>query len=274
METRKPVLLAVSFGTSFAKTRTLTIEATEKALAAAFPDFELRRAFTSAAIIRKLRERDGVRVCSLEEALEQLAREGTGRVLVQPTHMMPGREYDALQAQAQRFRPSFRQLTVGPPLLHTQEDCRELAQILLEKTRSFLTPDTAMIWMGHGSAHPGNAVYTTVQEAFQALGHSRQLVGTVKGTPDISDTLRRTRALGVSRVVLQPMMLVAGEHAAHDMAGPQADSWKNQFLRAGFQVECVLEGVGQYAEVQAMIVRHARCALAEALDFAGNENAH
>ena len=201
---------------------------------------------------------------SLHEALEQLAEEGADRVLVQPTHMMPGFEYDDLKAEALSFRASFRELVVGRPLLQSFEDCRELAQILLEKTRAFDSPDTAVIWMGHGSEHPGNAIYTTMQEAFLSLGHPRQLVGTVEGTPELSDMLRQAKELGVSRVVLQPMMLVAGEHAANDMAGQQEESWKNQFLKAGFRVECVLEGVGQYPEVQAIIVRHAKEAMQQA----------
>lgn len=254
----------MSFGTSYARTRTLTIEAAEKALAAAFPEFELRRAFTSAAIIRKLRQRDGIVVNSLGEALQQLAEEGADQVLVQPTYMMPGLEYDGMRAEALSFRTSFRKLVIGRPLLQSFADCRELAQILLEKTCAYEAPDTAVIWMGHGSEHPGNAIYAAMQEAFLSLGHPRQLVGTVAGTPALSDMLRQAKALGVSRVVLQPMMLVAGKHALSDMTGQQEASWKNQFCRAGFRVECVLEGVGQYPEVQAIIVRHAMEAMLQA----------
>lgn len=263
MEHENPVLLAVSFGTSYAKTRELTIEATEKALQAAFPGFELRRAFTSPTIIRKLRQRDGIVVDSLHDALQQLADEGVAQVLVQPTHMMPGYEYDDLRAEAQSFRGEFSRLWIGRPLLQTDLDCRELTQILLKKTAQFDRPDTAVVWMGHGSEHPGNAIYTAMQKALASAGAQRHLVGTVEGTPDLEDMIRSARALGVSRVVLQPLMIVAGEHATHDMAGGEPDSWKSRFEAAGFEVHCVFDGVGQYPEVQEMIVRHARQTLEE-----------
>ena len=252
MQPRKPVMLVASFGTSYADTRAQTLDVIERELTEAFPDFEVRRAYTSDAVIRTLKKRDGITVDSVPQALERLIREGVSRVLVQPTHMMPGGEYDTLTVQSESFRDGFQKLLIGTPLLNSEEDCALLAKILDEKTCSLQRPDTALVWMGHGSERGGNECYTSLQQAFAALRKPHHLVGTVKGGAPV----KQAQALGVSRVVLLPMMMVAGAHAAHDMAGEEPSSWKNQFLQAGFQAECVRQGIGVYPEVRSMILRH------------------
>lgn len=256
MKSPNPVILTVSFGTRYAQTRARTIDAIEEALRNAYPRYEVRRAFASPSIIRLLRQQENLEVDSVSQALQRLADEGVTRVLIQPTYLMPGGEYDGLRAEAETFRSRFERLCVAGPLLQTEQDCQCLARILLEETKHLECSDQTVVWMAHGSDRGGNEVYENLQRAFASLG-SRQLVGTMEGTPDVEDTIRRAAALGVSNVVLRPMMMVAGKHANEDMAGPEETSWKSRFLRAGFHVRCVPEGIGQNPQVHDMIIRHA-----------------
>lgn len=246
-------LLCVSFGTSYPETLEKTIGAIERALAEAFPDRSLRRAFTSGRIIRKIEARDGIRIDTVSEALEKLAAEGFRDILVQPTHFMGGIEYDKVVRSVKDAAGSFRKITLGKPLLGNGEDLAAFTAILSELAAPAREAGAAMVFMGHGTEHDANAVYARLQDA-AAPGIC---IGTVEAVPALEDVLQRVREMQVRKVVLRPMMIVAGDHAVNDMAGPDEDSWASVFRAAGYDVQCELSGLGEVPAVRAMFVRHA-----------------
>lgn len=256
-------LLMVSFGTSYPETLEKNISRIEAAVAAALPDRTLFRAFTSGMILRKLARRDGVQIDNVDQALERLAREGYEDVLLQPTHILNGEEYDKLCAQAQPWRGRFARFVVGKPLLTTAEDYLAAADAVME---SIPAPeaDEALVFMGHGSEHFANSAYALLEYALHDRGWDRAFLGTVEGYPTLDQVLRRLRECsGVRRVRLQPFMVVAGDHAANDMAGEEEDSWKSLLEREGYTVECVLRGLGEYPAFRALFAGHALAAQGE-----------
>lgn len=257
----KPVVLVVSFGTSYNDNRALTIGALEEAVAKAFPDYEMRRAFTSSIIINKLHARDGERIDNVTQALYRLLADGVKDVIVVPTHVMQGYEYDDTIAEIKPFVDKFESLQVSSGLLMTDEDYKTVAQILVDHTEDANQEDTAIVWMGHGTSHAANATYGKMDQVLKDLGHSNYFIGTVEGTPTLEDTLTAIQAGNYSKVVLLPFMIVAGDHANNDMSGDEPDSWKSQFEGAGFDVECRLEGMGSYTEIQDLIIEHAKAAV-------------
>lgn len=258
----RKALLAVSFGTSYADTLEKNIAAIERDLAAAFPERTLRRAFTSGMILRRWKKERGVEIDDVPAALERLAGEGYTDVLVQPTHVMNGEEYHKLADQAEEYRDRFDRLTVGVPLLTAAEDYLDLGKALME----ILPPkseDRAVIYMGHGSAHQANSAYALMEYAFHDLGRTDVIVGTVEGYPDFAAVLRRLKERpAVKEVELRPLMTVAGDHAKNDLAGDEDDSWKNVLEGLGYRTGCVLTGLGEYPQVRALFVEHARQAQA------------
>lgn len=256
----KKAILAVSFGTSHADTLARTIEAIEAELAAAFPGRSFRRAFTSGMICRKLRERDGLDIPSVAEALEDLLREGYTDVVIQPTHVINGEEYDKLLTQAEPCRGRFARLRVGAPLLTTVEDYHHLAAAVLAELPE-QREDTAVVFMGHGTEHYVNPSYAQLEYVFHDLGRKDILIGTVEGYPALEQVLRRmAERPGVKRAVLCPLMVVAGDHAKNDLAGAEEDSWKSRLEGLGYEVLCNLKGLGEYPGVREMFVRHALAA--------------
>ena len=250
-------VLVVSFGTSHLDTLEKTIVPIEGDIAAALPDRTLRRAFTSGMILRKLERRDGLHIDNVSQALERLAGEGVRDVTVQPTHIMNGEEYDKLLAQAEPYRGQFGRLAIGRPLLSTEEDYRETAQALLE-----VLPEresgTALLFMGHGTEHFANSAYCQLEYLLHDLGRTDVLVGTVEGYPGFGEALRRlAERPEVRRMVLYPLMVVAGDHAKNDLAGPEPDSWRSQLEAKGYEVSCVLSGLGEYPGIRRVFVRHA-----------------
>ncbi len=254
---KKPVLLVVSFGTSYNESRQQTIGAVESALQKAYPDYEVRRAFTSQIIIDKLKERDGEETDNVTEAMKRLVADGVKDVVVQPTHVMPGFEYDDMVKEVSAYEQFFNTLKIGKPLLTSEEDFKTLADVLAKETADYNTDGTAVVWMGHGTEHKANTTYATMQKAFTDAGYSNYFVGTVEATPTLEDLIGLVKESGAKKVVLLPLMIVAGDHANNDMAGDEEDSWKTQFEKAGFEVTPVLHGLGQYPGVQEMIVKHA-----------------
>ena len=257
----KQAILVVSFGTSYNETRAVTIEAIEGAITEAFPEFDVRRAFTSQIIIDKLETRDGLEIDNVTEAMEKLVAEGYGTLVVQPTHIMNGYEYDEMVAAIEPYRDSFSQLVYGKPLLSDEADYDRVAEILAEETAEYAADDTAIVFMGHGTEHPANDTYAKLQQKFIDAGYTNYIVGTVEATPTLGDALTAAKALGVSKAVLLPFMIVAGDHATNDMAGDEAGSWKTAFKGDGYEVECVLKGVGEYKGAQELFVEHAQAAV-------------
>jgi len=256
-------ILVVSFGTSYNETRAKTIEAVEKAITDAYPDFEVRRAFTSQTIIDKLKERDGLEIDNVPEAMDRLIADGVQTVVVQPTHVMNGYEYDEMCEAIQPYEDKFTQLVYGKPLLADETDYETMVQILAADTADYAADDTAIIFMGHGTEHPANDTYQKLAECFQSQSYDHYLVGTVEATPNLEDIMAQADALQVQKVVLLPLMIVAGDHATNDMAGDEEDSWKTQFKGQGYEVECVLKGLGEYPGIQQMFVDHTADAIAQ-----------
>lgn len=258
---QKPVILAVSFGTSYNDNRDLSIGAVEEALQTAFPDYEVRRAFTSQTIIDILAERDDLDIDNVTEAMDRLVADGVTDVVIQPTHVMAGYEYDDVMAEIASYEDQFDSFKVGVPLLSTDADADQLVAILAEETAEYNTEDTAIVFMGHGTEHDANAAYSALQQWFVDAGYDNYFIGTVEATPSLDDVLAQVQATDATKVVLLPLMIVAGDHANNDMAGDEDDSWKTTFTNAGYEVQCVLKGLGQYEGVQQMIVAHAQAAI-------------
>lgn len=255
------VLLVVSFGTSYNDNRELTIGAIEQALQKAYPDYELRRAFTAQTIIDILAERDNLQIDNVTQAMERLVADGVREVLVQPTHVMRGYEYDDTIAEIAPFVDQFDSITIGAPLLAEDADYQQLTEILVQETKEYAAQETAIVFMGHGTGHAANSTYATLQQYLTDAGHSNYFIGTVEAEPTLDDVLAKVADSAATRVVLLPLMVVAGDHASNDMAGDEADSWKNAFTAAGYEVECVMRGLGEYSGVQEMFVAHAGAAV-------------
>lgn len=257
----KPVILTVSFGTSYNDSREKTIGAIEKAIADAYPDYEVRRSFTAQTVIDILKERDKIETDNVEEAFDRLVSDGVKKVIVQPTHVMNGYEYDDLAAAADTYRDKFDQLTMGAPLLSSDADYNNLVNALTAATAEYNNDDTAIVFMGHGTEHAANSTYTKLQDAFKSAGAENYFVGTVEATPTLEDVITAVKAKGCKKVVLEPLMVVAGDHANNDMAGDEDGSWKTEFEKAGFEVECLLKGLGEIVDVQKMYVDHVGSAI-------------
>jgi len=255
----KKAILVVSFGTSFEESLKANIEASEKAIAAAYPDYEIRRAFTSGIVIKVLGKR-GVKVDAVEEALARLHADGFSRVVVQPLHLIPGEEYNQLLEALAPFRPSFDEVAVGVPLMYDAESYFTLAKAIAP-TLPKVGPGEAVVFMGHGTHHPANAAYPTIQRVFDDLDMP-VYVGTVEGYPTLDGVMALLERDGVKKVTLMPLMLVAGDHANNDMAGDEDDSWKTVMTAKGFTVECVLRGLGELPSVRELYVANAGKAIA------------
>ena len=262
-EEAKPVILVVSFGTSYNDNRDLSIGAVEQAIQAAYPDWEVRRAFTAQTIIDILGERDGIDIDNVTEAMDRLVADGVKKVVIQPTHVMNGYEYDDVVAEIAPYADQFEGFAVGAPLLTSIEDYEAVTEALLADNEYVGSEDTAIVYMGHGTEHFANATYSQMQLMMQAAGYENVFVGTVEGFPALDNVMASVTAFGAEKVVLYPFMVVAGDHANNDMAGDEEDSWKTAFTNAGFEVECVLEGMGQNPAIQAIYVEHVQAAMEE-----------
>lgn len=251
-------LLAVSFGTSYPDNRLLTIGAIEKALEDAFPDFSIRRAFTSGRIIRKIWEQEQIAIDDVNAALKRASENGVQTLVVQPTHFMDGLEYKKLIKTVQASSYPFDRLAIGTPLIYSEKDEQELICALLKATAEYDDEETAICLMGHGTEANANRVYGRLQELFRKQGHTNYYIGTVEAAPTVDDLLTELVKRNYKRVLLRPLMVVAGDHANNDMAGNEPDSWKSRFEAAGYKVTCILEGLGSLPEVQEIYIRHAR----------------
>ena len=251
-------LLVVSFGTSYNNSRRETIGAIEDALAEAFPDWSVRRAFTSQIIIDHVKNRDGEVIDNVTEALERAAANGVKRLVVQPTHLMDGYEYNDLAEELARYADAFECVELGAPLLSTDEDFHAVAAAVADAMADYDDGETAIVLMGHGTEAESNRVYEQMQGILDAKGLDNYFIGTVEAEPTVEDVLAAVKSGDYRRVVLRPLMVVAGDHANNDMAGDDEDSWKSVFEAAGYEVECVLEGLGSVEAIQQLYVKHAK----------------
>lgn len=258
----KRAILVVSFGTSYADTREMTIEATEAAFEEAYPDYDIRRAFTSQIIIDILEERDGMEIDTIEEALERLKKEKYSEVVVQPTLVMNGAEYDDVAAAVSEYEEYFDRIVLGNALLSSHEDY-EIVMEALEPITSKLADDEAVIFMGHGSHHFADSAYAAMDLRFKNAGYKNVHMATVEGYPLFEDVLPHLEAAGINKVTLVPFMLVAGDHASNDMAGDEDDSWKVLLKKNGYAVETHMHGLGELEEVQSLFLAHAEAAMVD-----------
>ena len=261
----KPAILVVSFGTSFNDSRHITIGAIESAIREKFPDYDVRRAFTSQIIIDKLKERDGVVIDNVEEALDRLVADKVQEIVVQPTHLMNGYEYDDLAKALESYKDKFKKVALGEPLLSSDDDYYKVIAALESVSERYDDGKTALVFMGHGTEAESNKVYSTLQDKLTAEGKKNYFIGTVEATPTIEDVLKGLKAAGLKKAVLRPLMVVAGDHANNDMADLEdPESWASQLTAAGIEVECVLEGLGQIVEIDELYAAHAADAIAKA----------
>lgn len=260
---QKPVILVVSFGTSYNDSRDITIGAIEEEIAKAYPDYEVRRAFTSQIIIDKLKERDGLVIDNVEEALDRVVADGVKELIVQPTHVMSGYEYDDLFNEVSVYagKYDFDRVVIGAPLLTSDEDYNKVAEALVKETKDYAAEDTAIVFMGHGTEHEANGTYAKLQETFKSKGYDDYYIGTVEAEPSLEDIVEMLKAGGYKKVVLEPLMVVAGDHANNDMAGDEEDSWKSVLTKEGFDVDCVLRGLGESDSIRAVYAAHVQTAV-------------
>lgn len=267
----KKAIVVVSFGTTFPDSRKACIESVENAIRDAFPDYEVRRAFTSKIVMKRIAEKENLHIDDLEKTLTKLQKEGYRDVIVQTTHLTPGEEFDKkVIAVVDKFQKAgaFDKLTVGRPLLFfngqndTPDDFAILANALKTQLPMQQMPGRAIVFMGHGSPHQPNPAYSNLQQKFDAAG-TPAVIGVVEETdhPNFEDALHLLKARDYKQVVLMPLMLVAGDHANNDMAGDEKDSWKNQLQQEGFSVSTYIHGLGENKAVQDIYVQHVRDAV-------------
>lgn len=254
-------LLVVSFGTSFNENRAASVGGVEAAIEKAFPEFSVRRAFTSQIIIDHVMDRDGVAIDNVTEALDRAIANGVKTLVVQPTHLMNGIEYEELTQTLAEYADSFEVVKVGEPLLMTDEDFAVVETAITDWTADYDDGETAVVFMGHGTHHEANAVYGKMQEKLTADGFENYFVGTVEGSPSLDDVMALVEAGEYKKVVLSPLMIVAGDHANNDMASDEEGAWAKTFADAGYEVESLLRGLGENEAIQNLIVAHAQAAV-------------
>ena len=278
-------LLVVSFGTSFNDSRVADIKGIEDALQEANPDWSVRRAFTAQIIINHIQARDGEKIDNMTQALDRAVANGVKNLVVQPTHLMHGAEYDEMCEALEQYKDKFESVAIAEPMLGEvgsdatviNADKEAVAKAItaaavadagFESLDAAKDAGTAFVFMGHGTAHVAKVTYSQMQAQMQQLGYENVFIGTVEGEPEETSceaVIEAVKAAGYTNVVLRPLMVVAGDHANNDMAGSEDDSWKTMFEAAGFTVDCQIAGLGESADVQALYVAHTKAAI-EALN--------
>lgn len=258
----KQAILVVSFGTTHEDTREKTIGAIERVLAERYPERTFRRAFTSGMIMRILKERDHLVIDNVSEAMAHLLEDGFTDVLIQPTHIINGDEYDKMMAQIEPFKEKFNHLYIGTPLLTSSDDYTKTCEAIINNVPELKKSDV-LILMGHGTGHFADAAYSALDYRFKALGYANVFVGTVEGYPDLETVLMQMKSLEPKKVILMPFMIVAGDHAVNDMASDEEDSWRTVCEAEGYKVECIVKGIGEFEEIQEIYAEHARMCVNE-----------
>ena len=276
-------ILVCSFGTSFNNSRAQDIGGIEKAEQAAYPDWSVRRAFTAQIIINHVEARDGEYIDNMDQALQRAVDNGVKNLIIQPTHLMHGAEYDELSEAVEGYKDKFESVKIAEPLLGEvgddatviNEDKQKVAEDITAeavKTAGYDSLDaaasdgTAFVFMGHGTSHEANVTYDQMQTQMENLGYKNVFIGTVEGKPadtECQAVIQKVKDAGYKKVVLRPLMVVAGDHANNDMAGDDSDSWKSQFADSGnFEsVDCQIAGMGEIPDIQQIYVAHTKAAM-------------
>ena len=276
-------LLVVSFGTSFNDSRAKDIKGVEDALQAAYPDWSVRRAFTAQIIINHVQARDGEKIDNMQQAMDRAVANGVKNLVVQPTHLMHGAEYDEMMEMIDDYRDKFESVAVAEPLLGEvgadatviNEDKEAVAKAVTaeavatagyDNVEAAAKDGTAFVFMGHGTSHTAKISYSQMQTVMQTLGYDNVFIGTVEGEPESTsceNVIEAVKAAGYTKVVLRPLMVVAGDHANNDMAGADEDSWLSQFEASGAfdSVDCQIAGLGGVADVEQLYIAHTKAAI-------------
>ena len=276
-------ILVVSFGTSFNDSRAEDIGGVEKALQAAYPDWSVRRAFTAQIIINHVQARDDEKIDNMDQALERAVDNGVKNLVVQPTHLMHGAEYDELTEAVENYKDKFESVKIAEPLLGEvgadetaiNEDKAAVAEAITAeavKTAGFDSLDaakeegTAFVFMGHGTSHTAKISYAQMQTQMEQLGYENVFIGTVEGEPEdtaCEAVIEKLKNAGYKKVILRPLMVVAGDHANNDMAGDDDDSWKSQFEASGVfdSIDTQIAGLGEIDAIQQLYVAHTQAAI-------------
>lgn len=257
----KKAILVVSFGTSYKNTREATIGAIEKCLKEKFPDYDERRAFTSRTIINTLKKRDNIRIDNVDGAMKSLIKDGVGTLVVQPTHVISGYEYDEMRATVNTYEDHFKSLSIGYPLLNSVDDYSNVVKALAADIPQIKDRKTAVILVGHGTGHFANSAYAALDFRFKRMGYQNVFVGTVESYPDIDCVMKEVSEYGVKKVLIVPFMVVAGDHAANDICTEKDGSWKAEFQRHGFEVDTLTKGLGEYANIREIYTEHVKDAI-------------
>ena len=278
-------ILVVSFGTSFNDSRVADIKGVEDAIAAANPDWSVRRAFTAQIIINHVQARDDEKIDNMDQALERAVKNGVKNLVVQPTHLMHGAEYDELSEAVEKYKDKFESVKIAEPLLGevgsdatvVNEDKKAVAEILTEEAVEKAGYDsldaakeegTAFVFMGHGTSHTAKISYSQMQSQMTALGYDNVFIGTVEGEPEdtsCESVIEKVSAAGYKNVILRPLMVVAGDHANNDMAGSDDDSWLSQFKASGKfdKIDTQINGLGEIEGIQKLYVEHTAAAMSK-----------
>ena len=274
-------LLVVSFGTSYNDSRVNDIKSIEDALQEAYPDWSVRRAFTAQIIINHIQARDGEKIDNMTQALDRAVANGVKNLVVQPTHLMHGAEYDEMCATIDEYRDQFESVSIAEPLLGEvgsdatviNADKEVVAKAItaaaveasgFDSLEAAKEAGTAFVFMGHGTAHVAKVSYSQMSAQTQNLGYENVFIGTVEGEPEetsCESVIEAVKAAGYTNVILRPLMVVAGDHANNDMAGSDDDSWKPMFEDAGLTVDCQIAGLGGIADIQALYIAHTQAAI-------------
>ena len=276
-------LLVVSFGTSFNDSRAADIKGIEDALQAAYPDWSVRRAFTAQIIINHVQARDGEKIDNMQQAMDRAVANGVKNLVVQPTHLMHGAEYDEMMEMIDSYRDKFESVAVAEPLLGEvgadatviNSDKEAVAKAITAaavKDAGFDSLDaaaaekTAFVFMGHGTSHTAKISYSQMQTTMQTLGYDNVFIGTVEGEPEetaCENVIEAVKAAGYTKVVLRPLMVVAGDHANNDMAGADDNSWLSQFKASGAfeEVDTQIAGLGEISDIQQLYIAHTKAAI-------------
>ena len=278
-------ILVVSFGTSFNDSRVDDIKGVEDAIAAANPDWSVRRAFTAQIIINHVQARDDEKIDNMDQALERAVKNGVKNLVVQPTHLMHGAEYDELSEAVEKYKDKFESVKIAEPLLGevgsdatvVNEDKKAVAEILTEEAVEKAGYDsldaakeegTAFVFMGHGTSHTAKISYSQMQSQMTSLGYDNVFIGTVEGEPEdtsCESVIEKVSAAGYKNVILRPLMVVAGDHANNDMAGSDDDSWLSQFKASGKfdKIDTQINGLGEIEGIQKLYVEHTAAAMSK-----------
>ena len=261
----KRAIIVASFGTSYNETRAKTIDRIEQDIADSFPDWDVKRAFTSKMIIRKLEKRDGLKIDYIDEAIERLIDEGYTEVIIQPTLVMNGIEYEDIYHISHKYKGSFDRISVGTPLLSFERDFDEMTDIIInefrEESKGICGKESALVLMGHGTEHYANGAFPELQLKLYLSDCKDVVITTVEGFPGFKDLRKMVGDIHCKDVALLPLMLVAGDHAINDMAGDEPDSLKSTLTELGYDVHPIVKGIAEYGSIRRMFVRHVREAM-------------